>query len=119
MYLSIIGIPVAIRDSYIVHQARKMKELISEAKSRRIGKRTKGLLKSLNNLKTSKEIHRIVLKNNRAGKFCKLPTHRNIHEGPVVVLYRDFKSSLRFEIDQKLVKQGKRPVWNDLEDLKP
>ena len=64
-------LPLGIYISYQTHQMRKMMELIKEAKSSRIGKRTKGLYKSLNGLYSTKKIHKLVLSNNKMGKFCR------------------------------------------------
>jgi hypothetical protein len=98
---------------------RKMKGLIAEAKSSRVGKRTKGLLKSLKGTMTAKEVHKLVRAKNKWGGLCikvKDPTGRN-YNGSAVVLYRDFKNSLRLTVDQKRFSAGKAPIWNDKEDL--
>jgi len=118
-YVTVVGIPVGIYNSYIAHQARKMKELIEEAKNKRVGKRTKGLYKSLNGIYTTAEIQKRVLKANKIGGVCKRiwNPERRAREMKVTT-YRDYKNSLRLEIDMKLLKQGKPAIWNDPEDLR-
>ena len=103
--------------SYQTHQIRKMMELIKEAKSSRIGKRTKGLFKSLNGIYSTKKIHKLVLGNNKLGKFCRRSYNPESTTGYEVILYRDWKDSLRIEIDQGRVQKGVNPIWNDKEDL--
>ena len=118
-YLTIVGIPVGVYNSYIAHQSRKMVELIGEAKNRRIGKRTKGLFKSLNGIYTTGEVHKKVLENNKVGKLCKKVWNPQIRDTEwKVMTYRDFKNSLRFEIDRNLLMKGKPPIWNDPEDIR-
>lgn len=118
--VSVFGMPKGIYNSYFTHQAKKMRDLIKEAKSSRIGKRTKGLIKSLNGQLNSKQIHRKVLKGNRKGIFCKYVNDLRNREplSASVMLYRKFKDTLRLEIDLKRVKNGKFPIWNVLDDLK-
>jgi hypothetical protein len=111
---SVILAPVAGTQVYVTHQNRKMKELIQEAKGRRVGKRTKGLMKSLKNLMTSKQIHKKVLANNKIGKLCKKRPKPAMWE---TVYYAQFKNSLRFEIDQNRVKKKLPPIWNDYDDF--
>ncbi len=119
MYVTVIGIPLGIYNSYFTHQARKMRDLIKEAKARRVGKRTKGLMKSLNGLMSSKSIHKKVLLGNKKGKFCKWVPDPNSRLGQSISLklYRDFKNELRFLIDQNRISKGKNPIWNDADDL--
>ena len=108
-----------IYNSYVVHQARKMRDLIKEAKQSRVGKRTKGLMKSLNGLMSSKQIHRKVLKGNRKGKFCKwVPDPQSrLGKSLQVVIYRKYKETLRLKIDLDRVNNKQNPIWNDLDDL--
>lgn len=118
-YLTIVGIPVGAYNSYIAHQSRKMSELIGEAKNKRVGKRTKGLFKSLNGVYKTREIHKKVLENNKVGKLCKKVWNPKIRETEwKVMTYRDFKNALRFEIDRNLLMKGKPPIWNDPEDIR-
>jgi len=119
MYVSVIGIPLGIYNSYVTHQARKMRDLIKEAKARRVAKRTKGLMKSLNGIMSSKAIHKEVLKGNKKGKFCKWVPDPNsrIGQSQVVTIYRQFKDSLRLKIDLDRIGKKQNPIWNDADDL--
>ena len=111
---SIAFLPHGVYDSYSVHQARKMRDLIKEAKSSRVGKRTRGLMKSLNGLMSSKAIHSKVLKGNRKGSFCQKADYKSVlGQGQTVTLYRDFKNILRIGIDAKRVNKGLNPIWDD------
>ena len=109
----IITLPIAIRYGYLSHQSRKMMELIKEAKQSRVGKRTKGLMKSLNGLKSSKLIHKRVLANNKVGKFCRRTNDPSSSAIMDVVPYRTFKNSLRVEIDLKRMSKGLNPIWSE------
>ena len=111
--------PLGIYNSYVTHQARKMRDLIKEAKQSRVGKRTKGLIKSLNGLMSIKAIQREVLNGNKKGKFCRWVKDPNSRLGQTqqVVLYRDFKDRLRLQIDMDRIGKNKAPIWNDREDL--
>jgi hypothetical protein len=116
-YAGIVTIPLAIRSTYIAHQSRKMKELISEVKSSRVGKRTKGLHKSLNGMISIKEIQNRVRAGNKWGSFCIKTKDPRSSTGTAVVAYRTFKDGLRLEIDKKLKSKGKSPIWNESDDI--
>ncbi len=118
-YFTVVGIPAGIYNSYIAHQSRKMKELIEEAKNKRVGKRTKGLFKSLNGIYTTKEIQKRVIAANKIGGVCKRVWNPKTRSAEIhVITYRDFKDKLRLGIDHNLYSQGKPPIWNDPEDLR-
>ena len=117
-YFTVVGIPVGVYNSYIAHQARKMKELIEESKGKRIGKRTKGLYKSLNGIYTTKVIQQRVLGANKIGGVCKRVWNPQTRTAEIhVITYRDFKDALRLEIDQNLYRQRKPTIWADEDDL--
>ncbi len=117
-YFTIVGIPVGVYNSYLAHQSRKMKELIEEAKNKRVGKRTKGLYKSLNGIYSTQVIQKRVIAANKIGGVCKRVWNPKTREAEIrVTTYRDFKNALRLEIDQNLFRQGKPTIWNDEDDL--
>lgn len=107
--------PIGIYYAHETHQVRKMYQLIKEAKSSRIGKRTKGLIKSLNGQKTAKEIHTLVREANVVGKLCIKDS--STYNKYAVMDYKAFKDKLRFLVDSERVKKGQGPIWTDLEDL--
>ena len=111
---SVMFLPHGVYSSYTVHQARKMRDLIKEAKSSRVGKRTIGLMKSSNGKMSSKAIHSRVLKGNRKGSFCQQANPKSVLGQTIhVTLYRDFKNLLRIGIDAKRITKALNPIWDD------
>lgn len=63
-------------------------------------------------------IQKRVIDANKIGGVCKSVWNPKTRKTEIkVTTYRDFKNTLRLEIDQKLFKQGKPTIWNDEDDL--